>query len=61
MAVTKMAHQQRTTITLPEAHFAAVRKIADQHFHGNFSAAVRELIETHPVTKSVVPPSPLAT
>jgi hypothetical protein len=61
VAMTQHHHQQRRTITLPDPHMAALETIAREHFNGNVSAALRELIATHPVTKSLVPSSPLAT
>jgi hypothetical protein len=53
--------QPRRTITLPDRHMRVLEAIATKHFHGNVSATLRELLETHNVTKSFFPSSPLAT
>ena len=42
----------RISITLPAEHLRILRELAETKFEGNESAAIRRLLETHPVTKS---------
>lgn len=58
---TRHGNLEHTTIALRPEHMAVVKRLADEHFGGNVSALVRDLIATHPVTKSLVKSSPLAT
>jgi hypothetical protein len=38
--------------TLPRRHGAVLAELAEERFDGNVSATLRELLDTHPVTKS---------
>ena len=48
----KTATAVKTAISLPPEHARILRELAKKDFDGNVSAAVRRLLETHPVTKS---------
>jgi Arc/MetJ-type ribon-helix-helix transcriptional regulator len=40
------------SISLPPEHATVIKELAGDKFNGNVSAAIRRLLETHPVTKS---------
>jgi hypothetical protein len=42
----------KLSISLPDRHGAVVEELAGERWGGNVSAMVRELLDTHPVTKS---------
>ena len=46
-----MARLKRT-ISLPREHDRILEELANDQFEGNISAAIRRLMESHPVTKS---------
>lgn len=51
----------KRTISLPRRYDRVLQELAKTQFDGNLSATVRTLLDSHPVTKSALELSPVAT